>query len=73
MAELIDALAMAPTSATRTVDALVEVGAMFRNPHPNDRRRVTLRLSAQGTQLLTLARTTLADVGVAQGHAAPIL
>lgn len=55
MAELIDALAMPSTSATRTVDALVEVGALFRNPHSSDRRRVALRLSAQGKQLLARA------------------
>ena len=52
MAEVIDALVISPTSATRAIDALVEVGAVFRAPAPHDRRRVTLQLSAHGAALL---------------------
>jgi DNA-binding MarR family transcriptional regulator len=52
MAEVIDAVVISPTSATRAVDALVEIGAVFRAPAPHDRRRVTLQLSAHGAALL---------------------
>lgn len=52
MAEVIDALVITPTTATRAVDSLVEVGAVFRAPAPHDRRRVTLQLSAHGAVLL---------------------
>ena|SRR5262249_22725841 len=52
MAELIDALCITPTTATRAIDLLVEVGAVFRAPAPHDRRRVTLQLSAHGAALL---------------------
>lgn len=52
MAEVIDALVIPPTSATRTIDALVEMRAVFRAPAQHDRRRVTLRLSVHGAALL---------------------
>jgi DNA-binding MarR family transcriptional regulator len=52
MAEVIEALVITPTTATRAIDALVEVGAVFRAPAPDDRRRVTLQLSAHGAALL---------------------
>jgi DNA-binding MarR family transcriptional regulator len=52
MADVIDGLVITPTTATRAIDALVEVGAVFRAPAPRDRRRVTLRLSAHGAALL---------------------
>lgn len=52
MAEVIDALVITPTTATRAVDSLVEIGAVFRAPAPYDRRRVTLQLSAHGAALL---------------------
>lgn len=62
MADLIEALAMPSTSATRTVDALVEVGALFRSPHPHDRRRVTLHVSAPGKRLLRSATAALTEL-----------
>ncbi len=52
MADLIDALVIPPTSATRAIDSLVESGAVYRSPAPYDRRRVTLQISAQGALLL---------------------
>lgn len=55
MADLIDALVMPSTSATRTVDALVEVGAVFRAHDPVDRRRVVLQVSSDGLALLAAA------------------
>lgn len=56
MADVIEALVMPATSATRAVDALVELGAVFRTPSPEDRRRVTLRLSAVGLRKLRAAQ-----------------
>ena len=52
MSEVIDALVVPSTSATRIVDFLVEIGAVFRTASPRDRRRTTLRLSAHGQALL---------------------
>ncbi len=66
MADLIDALAMPASSATRVVDALVEIGALFRNPHPSDRRRVTLHLSAQGNHLLDSANASIDELNISE-------
>lgn len=52
MSDLVEALALAPATATRAVDALVETGALYRDVDPADRRRVVLRVSAPGTALL---------------------
>ena len=52
MADVIDGLVISPTTATRAIDSLVEVGAVYRAPAPHDRRRVTLHLSAHGAELL---------------------
>ncbi len=59
MAEVIEALVIPATSATRVVDALVERGAVFRTPAPEDRRRVTLRLSAEGLRRLRRAQDVI--------------
>jgi len=72
MADLIDALAMPSSSATRTVDALVEIGALFRTPHESDRRRVTLNLSAQGKQLLAEAAGAVAALALSPEFSAAI-
>ena len=52
MSDLVEALMVPSTSATRIVDSLVEIGAAFRTVSPNDRRRTTLRLSSHGQALL---------------------
>ena len=52
MSDVVDALVVPSTSATRIVDFLVEVGAVFRTSSPRDRRRTILRLSAHGQTLL---------------------
>ena len=52
MSDVVDALLLAPATATRAVDALVEVGAVYRAADPADRRRVALRASAEGGALL---------------------
>lgn len=67
MAEVIDALVISPTTATRAVDALVEVGAVFRAPAPHDRRRVTLRLSAHGAALLREVQPAILRICVQYG------
>jgi len=59
MAEVIEALVIPATSATRVVDALVDLGAVFRTPAPEDRRRVTLRLSAEGLRKLRRAQDAI--------------
>lgn len=62
MAELIDALAITPTTATSAVDALVKVHAIFRAPASRDRRRTTLRLSAHGAALLTEVQPAILEL-----------
>jgi len=52
MSDVVDALVIPSTSATRIVDVLVEIGAVFRTVSPRDRRRTTLRSSAHGQALL---------------------
>lgn len=64
MADLINALVMPSTSATRTVDALVDVGAVFRVHDPTDRRRVVLHVSADGLGLIDAAAEVLDLVDV---------
>jgi DNA-binding MarR family transcriptional regulator len=67
MAELIDALVISPTTATRVVVTLVEVGAVFRAPAPHDRRRVTLQLSAHGAALLREAQPAILRIWLKSG------
>lgn len=52
MSDVADALVLPPASTTRVVDALVETGALYREVDPADRRRVVLRVSVQGAELL---------------------
>jgi DNA-binding MarR family transcriptional regulator len=52
MSDVVDALVVASTSATRIVDSLVEIGAVFRTISKEDRRRATLHLSSHGLALL---------------------
>lgn len=59
MADLINALVMPSTSATRTVDALVDLGAVFRAHDPADRRRVVLHVSTDGLELIDAAAAAL--------------
>ena len=59
MADLINALVMPPTSATRTVDALVDIGAVFRTHDSADRRRVVLQVSTDGLALIAAATRAL--------------
>lgn len=64
MADLVSALVMPSTSATRTVDALVDLGAVFRVQDPSDRRRVVLQVSADGRGLIDAAAQVLDHVDV---------
>jgi len=63
MSDVIDALVVPSTTATRIVDFLVEVGAVFRTLSPHDRRRTTLRLSSHGQGLLRDVEPTIAQIG----------
>ncbi|WP_432534420.1 MarR family winged helix-turn-helix transcriptional regulator [Kineococcus esterisolvens] len=56
MSDVADALVMAPATATRAVDALVETGAVYRAADPADRRRVVLHPTAAGAALREGAR-----------------
>lgn len=67
MAEVIEGLVITPTTATRAIDALVEVGAVFRAPAPDDRRRVTLQLSAHGAALLRDVQPAILRICVQYG------
>lgn len=62
MSDVIDALVVPSTSATRIVDFLVDVGAVFRTLSPHDRRRTTLRLSSHGQGLLRDVEPTIARI-----------
>ena len=62
MSDVIDALVVPSTSATRIVDFLVDIGAVFRTLSPHDRRRTTLRLSSHGQGLLRDVEPTIARV-----------
>ncbi|MCV7420013.1 MarR family transcriptional regulator [Mycobacterium yunnanensis] len=62
MSDLVDAVVVPSTSATRIVDFLVELGAVFRTLSPRDRRRTTLRLSSHGQGLLRDVEPTIARI-----------
>lgn len=46
-----------PPSITRTLNCLVDDGFVVREPHPDDRRQVLVRLSDKGEQLLAEQRS----------------
>lgn len=52
MSDLVDVLVMAPATASRAVDALVDLGLVYRGLDPGDRRRVVLRVSGEGQRVL---------------------
>ncbi|WP_337061875.1 MarR family winged helix-turn-helix transcriptional regulator [Kineococcus sp. G2] len=62
MSDVADALVMAPATATRAADALVETGAVYRATDPADRRRVVLHPTATGAALLDGVRPSAAAV-----------
>ena len=73
MSDVIDALVIPSTSATRIVDFLVEIGAIFRTVSPHDRRRTTLRLSSHGQALLRDVEPTIAGaIGVKPQGVSPL-
>lgn len=51
-----DALRVDPSTATRTVDRLVERGYVARVPDPTDARAVMVRVTAEGERLRTRVR-----------------
>ncbi|WP_328291632.1 MarR family transcriptional regulator [Kineococcus sp. NBC_00420] len=52
MSDLVEVLVMAPATASRAVDALVDLGLLYRGLDPADRRRVVLRVSGEGERVL---------------------
>ncbi|MFB9378311.1 MarR family winged helix-turn-helix transcriptional regulator [Kineococcus gynurae] len=74
MSEVAEELGLSPATTTRTVDALVEIGAVFREVAVGDRRRVVLRPSRPGIALLAsvdpLVAVAAADGPVAAGRGA---
>ena len=67
MSDIVEALAVPSTSATRIVDALVELGAVYRTVSQQDRRRTTLRSSSHGAELLRTAESAIAPTVFLQG------
>lgn len=66
MTDVVEALLLAPATASRAVDALVDDGLVARALDPLDRRRVVLHVTRDGAALL---RRVDADVAaVAQQH-----
>ena len=54
-------LDIAPRSATEVVDGLVDAGLLVRTPSPEDRRAVTLDLTAEGRDRVEAIRTSRAE------------
>jgi DNA-binding MarR family transcriptional regulator len=52
MSDLVDALLIAPATASRAVDALVDGGLLARALDPLDRRRVVLHVTRDGSRQL---------------------
>ena len=50
MVDIVEAMNMTPSTATRQVDRLVNWGLVAREPSKLDRRRVILSVTASGTQ-----------------------
>nr|WP_281373222.1 MarR family transcriptional regulator [Kineococcus aurantiacus] len=62
MSDLVETLVMAPATASRAVDGLVDQGLVYRGLDPADRRRVVLRASAEGRRLLAALEERLAGL-----------
>ncbi|WP_380171801.1 MarR family winged helix-turn-helix transcriptional regulator [Kineococcus sp. DHX-1] len=62
MTDLVDALLIAPATASRAVDALVDDGLLARALDPLDRRRVVLHVTRDGAQLLQQVEADVAAV-----------
>lgn len=59
MSDIVEALAVPSTSATRIVDGLVDLGAVYRTMSQHDRRRTILRSSSHGAELLRTAESAI--------------
>ncbi|GAA4975988.1 MarR family winged helix-turn-helix transcriptional regulator [Kineococcus glutinatus] len=70
MSDVVEALLLAPATATRAVDHLVDVGAVYRSADPADRRRVLLHASSAGVALL---RSVEDAVGAVEDELAGVL
>jgi DNA-binding MarR family transcriptional regulator len=56
VAEIADLLIVDPSTASRLVQQTVDAGFVTREPHPEDRRRVTLHLTTAGKALVARGR-----------------
>lgn len=54
--ELVERTHIDPSTMVQTLDALAESGYAERRPHPTDRRKHTIHLTAAGNQILQRAR-----------------
>jgi DNA-binding MarR family transcriptional regulator len=68
--ELGEAAAIDPSSMVGVLDELEERGLAERRPHPDDRRKRTVHLTAKGTRVLEQARTE--GKGAGRDHFAPL-
>lgn len=57
--ELCQSMHQSPANITRVTDILVERGLLLRLPDPQDRRRVVLQLTPQGTELFNTFLPTM--------------
>src|SRR5215218_3291461 len=55
--ELVDRSMIDPSSMVAVIDELEELGLAERRPHPGDRRKHDVHLTAKGTKTLERART----------------
>lgn len=59
MRDLVEELVMAPATASRAVDTLVDLGLLRRGLDSTDRRRVVLRITKEGQLLLAASEERL--------------
>ncbi|WP_432546320.1 MarR family winged helix-turn-helix transcriptional regulator [Kineococcus sp. SYSU DK004] len=62
MSDVCAALALAPATATRAVDGLVDTACLYREADAGDRRRVVLRPSRRGLDVLRAVAPAVAHV-----------
>jgi len=68
MTDLVDGLVMAPATASRAVDALVDSGLVFRSLDPADRRRTVLQVSPDGVAVLAAVEPRLPTGATEPAH-----
>jgi DNA-binding MarR family transcriptional regulator len=61
--ELVGLTHIDPSTMVQTLDILAESGYAERRPHPTDRRKYTIHLTAEGERMLARARRAAAEAG----------